>query len=178
MVLENDVLKLRPFEIEDIDQILPHFNDEEVRQYLAVIFPVNKLVERNFIESLYKDDKNILLGMEVNGTLIGSIGLHRIDWVNRSTELGIVIFRKEYWNKGYGTKAIDLMLKYAFEYLNMNRVSLKVYEYNERAIHVYEKCGFKVEGRLRKAKFFKGRYWDVLVMSILRDEYFESRRKS
>ena len=178
MVLENDVLKLRPFEIEDIDQILPHFNDEEVRRYLAVIFPVNKLVERNFIESLYKDDKNILLGMEVNGTLIGSIGLHRIDWVNRSTELGIVIFRKEYWNKGYGTKAIDLMLKYAFEYLNMNRVSLKVYEYNERAIHVYEKCGFKVEGRLRKAKFFKGRYWDVLVMSILRDEYFESRRKS
>ncbi|HDM70437.1 MAG: GNAT family N-acetyltransferase [Thermotogae bacterium] len=178
MVLENDVLKLRPFEIEDIDQILPHFNDEEVRQYLAVIFPVNKLVERNFIESLYKDDKNILLGMEVNGTLIGSIGLHRIDWVNRSTELGIVIFRKEYWNKGYGTKAIDLMLKYAFKYLNMNRVSLKVYEYNERAIHVYEKCGFKVEGRLRKAKFFKGRYWDVLVMGILRDEYFESRRKS
>lgn len=178
MVLENDVLKLRPFEIEDIDQILPHFNDEEVRRYLAVIFPVNKLVERNFIESLYKDDKNILLGMEVNGTLIGSIGLHRIDWVNRSTELGVVIFRKEYWNKGYGTKAIDLMLKYAFEYLNMNRVSLKVYEYNERAIHVYEKCGFKVEGRLRKAKFFKGRYWDVLVMSILRDEYFESRRKS
>jgi len=178
VVLENDVLKLRPFEIEDIDQILPHFNDEEVRQYLAVIFPVNKLVERNFIESLYKDDKNILLGMEVNGTLIGSIGLHRIDWVNRSTELGIVIFRKEYWNKGYGTKAIDLMLKYAFKYLNMNRVSLKVYEYNERAIHVYEKCGFKVEGRLRKAKFFKGRYWDVLVMGILRDEYFESRRKS
>ena len=174
MILEGKILKLRPLEIDDVDHILPYFNDEDVRQYLAVVFPINRMLERNFIESLYRDKENIVLGMEVSGTLIGAIGLHRIDWVNRSAELGIAIFRKEYWNKGYGTESIKLVQRYAFEYLNLNRIYLKVYEYNERAIHVYENCGFKVEGRLRKAKYSKRKYWDVLIMGILSEEYFKA----
>ena len=66
------------------------------------------------------------------------------------------------------------MLKYAFEHLNLHKVFLRVYEYNERAIHVYEKCGFRMEGRLRKQRFKWGKYHDVLIMGILDEEYFGS----
>lgn len=88
---------------------------------------------------------------------------------------GIVIGEKEYWNRGYGSDALRTLLRFAFEELNLHRVFLHVFDFNERAIRCYEKVGFRHEGRLRQARFTEGRYVDELVMAVLREEWEEAR---
>ena len=63
------------------------------------------------------------------------------------------------------------MMRYAFEQLRLHRITLYVHEFNERAIGVYERCGFKHEGRLREAHFMDGKYTDVLIMGLLREDF-------
>ncbi|MFN2157525.1 MAG: GNAT family N-acetyltransferase, partial [Anaerolineae bacterium] len=75
-----------------------------------------------------------------------------------------------YWGKGYGSDAIRTLLRFAFDEMNLHRVQLTVYEDNARAIRAYEKCGFRHEGRLRDAVYRKGRYYDMLLMSVLSGE--------
>jgi RimJ/RimL family protein N-acetyltransferase len=93
------------------------------------------------------------------------------DWISRNAEVGIVIGEKDYWNKGYGSEAMQLMLKHGFETLNLHRIWLRVYGFNTRAIRAYEKSGFVHEGRKREASFIQGKYHDVLIMSVLQPEW-------
>jgi RimJ/RimL family protein N-acetyltransferase len=102
---------------------------------------------------------------------IGNIALFDFDWRIRMAELGVLIGDKEYWNKGYGTEAVGLLIKHAFATLNLNRVFLRVYQTNPRAIRAYEKAGFVHEGRFRQAHYHDGEYVDVIFMSVLRSEW-------
>lgn len=105
--------------------------------------------------------------------LIGELGLDVVDWSGRDAFIGLGIGEPEHWSKGYGTDAMNVLLRYAFLELNLRRVTLTVFEYNPRAIRSYEKAGFRHEGRLRKALNREGRRWDSLYMGILREEWLE-----
>ncbi len=85
--------------------------------------------------------------------------------------VGIGIGKREDWGKGYGTDAMKVILRYAFQELNMRRVSLNTFEYNPRAIRSYEKAGFVHEGRIREYLCREGRRWDLIFMGILREEW-------
>ena len=104
--------------------------------------------------------------------LIGFIGLW-VDFVHGEGWVGIGIGEREYWGKGYGTDAMRLVLRYAFTELNLYRVSLGLHEYNSRALHSYEKAGFRMEGRSRKDMMREGRRTDSLWMGILREEWLD-----
>jgi RimJ/RimL family protein N-acetyltransferase len=106
---------------------------------------------------------------------IGNTGLHDVDAVNRTAEFGIVIGEKDYWNRGYGTKATKLTLRHGFENLNLNRIYLEVFETNPRAMKAYESAGFMREGILRQAIFKNSRYIDVILMSILQSEWMKQK---
>lgn len=103
--------------------------------------------------------------------LIGEVSLDGIDGQHGDAFLGIGIGDRSYWNQGMGTDALRLILRYAFQELNLQRVSLNVFEYNPRAIRVYEKAGFQVEGRMRKFLHRGGRRWDLIYMGLLREEW-------
>lgn len=103
--------------------------------------------------------------------LIGFAVIHHIEWNNRAGLLAIGIGEAENRNKGYGTDALKLILRFAIHELNLNRVGLDVIEYNERAIHAYEKAGFQVEGRMRSAVYRDGKNYDRVIMGILRSEW-------
>ena len=169
-------VKLRPLEPEDAEILAEHINDWDVRQYLQMYLPLSREAERDWVirQSRNISDKLILLGIEAidikEPTLIGTISLE-IDWKNRNAELGIAIWVKKYWSKGYGTDAVKVFLKYAFYELGLHRVWLRVYEFNQRAIKCYEKAGFKKEGTLRDMLFRDGRWHSVLVMGVLEDEF-------
>ena len=96
--------------------------------------------------------------------LIGFIVLHSIEWNNRAGLLSIGIGDPSFRNKGFGTNALQLMLRYAFCELNLNRVGLDVIEYNKRAIRAYEKVGFQQEGRMREAVNRDGKSYDRVIM--------------
>ncbi|MFZ3589963.1 GNAT family N-acetyltransferase [Bacillus sp. DJP31] len=103
--------------------------------------------------------------------LIGFVVIHNIEWNNRVGLLAIGIGESKFRNLGYGQDALQLILRYAFHELNLNRVGLDVIEYNQKAIHAYEKIGFQKEGRMREAVFRDGNSYDRIIMSILRSEW-------
>jgi RimJ/RimL family protein N-acetyltransferase len=108
---------------------------------------------------------------------IGLIDLSGFNWPARHAWVGIGLGEREFWGKGYGTEAMAILLGYAFEELNLNRVNLNVFEYNERAIKSYLKCGFVEEGRARKAMLREGERWDIVFMGILKSEWEERKRE-
>lgn len=103
--------------------------------------------------------------------LIGFVELNGFDWAARCAWVGIGIGLPEYWGKGYGTEAMNLLAAYAFETVNLNRVNLTVFGYNERAYHAYLKCGFKEEGRVRQLLLRNNQRWDMIFMGLLREEW-------
>ena len=102
---------------------------------------------------------------------IGFIDLGGISWHNGSGWVGIGIGERAYWDKGYGTDAMRIMARYAFEELGLNRLNLNVFSYNTRAIHVYEKIGYQVEGRIPEVLHREGQRWDLIFMGLLREEF-------
>ena len=171
-MLKSDILKLRPLELSDSRVLVEYLNNEEIKEYMSLFFPVNNFLEEEWIKRNAISHNNLTFGIETEGRLIGTAGFKNIDWITRSAEYGIAIYDSSYWNKGIGTEATKLMLKYGFEYLNLNRIWLRVFENNSRALRVYEKCGFIQEGRERQGRYYKGHYWDVIHMSILAEEYW------
>jgi len=106
--------------------------------------------------------------------IIGEIGLDGIQWTHGDCFVGIGLGDREYWGKGYGTDAMKVILRYAFLELNLERVSLDVFEYNPRGMRSYEKVGFSIEGRQRGMILREGRRWDVIYMGILKEEWLEN----
>jgi len=106
-----------------------------------------------------------------NDQLIGTIGLHEIEWSNRCAWLGIGIGDPAHWEKGYGTEALRLVIAYAFGELNLHRLSLTVIAHNVRAIALYERAGFVREGVFREFGERDGERYDLLLYGLLRREW-------
>jgi RimJ/RimL family protein N-acetyltransferase len=102
---------------------------------------------------------------------LGYIELADFDWHSGNAWMGIGIGEREYWGRGFGLEAIRILLKLAFHEWNLQRVSLGVNGYNERAIRAYEKAGFKLEGSLRNYVQRNGKRWDMHMMGVLRREW-------
>jgi RimJ/RimL family protein N-acetyltransferase len=107
---------------------------------------------------------------------IGWVELDCIDWTVGNIWLGIGIAERDFWGKGYGGDAMRVVINYIFGELNLERVSLTVFEYNERARHLYEKLGFREEGRYREFLEREGKRWDMVFMRLLRDEWEVSEK--
>lgn len=170
-----DGIRLRAVEREDIPTFVRWFNDPEVRRNLLMFAPMSKVSEERWFESRQTRDNDYLFGIEVpvadDWQLIGNVGLHQIDWVHRRCTFGIVIGERTFWERGYGSKATRAALRFAFHTLNLHRVELEVFDFNQRARHVYEKTGFRLEGTRRQALFQDGVYHDEHLMAILRTEF-------
>jgi RimJ/RimL family protein N-acetyltransferase len=175
-------VRLRAVEREDVNKFHEWVNDPEVTRGLAMYLPMSLTDEENWFNSLAKrDQKEKPLAIEIrkgkSWKLIGNCGVFDVDSVNSSAELGIMIGEKLEWNKGYGAEVMSLLVKHCIETLNLNRVSLKVYTENIRAVRSYEKAGFVLEGRLREAVYKFGKYDDILIMSVLRSEWIARNKE-
>ena len=105
--------------------------------------------------------------------LIGDIGLWIENWAQAEGWVGIGLGERDYWGNGYGTDAMRVMLRFAFDELNLWRVSLGVFAHNPRAIRSYEKAGFRHEGVIRGDCQRDGQRWDSVFMRILREEWLD-----
>ena len=174
--LEGQLVRLRALERSDLENAYKWINDGEVTQYLMARYPYSHADEEKWLAeadtgNCYAD---LRLAIETNdGVHIGNCGLHRGRPEDRTAELGIMIGDKSYWSNGYGTDAMLTLLRFAFHQMNLHKVALGVFEFNERAQACYRKCGFVLEGRNREDYFQDGRYWDIIRMSVL-DREFEA----
>jgi RimJ/RimL family protein N-acetyltransferase len=169
-------IRLRSITQDDLPLFVEWLNDPEVTHGLIHFLPFSPEDEEDWFEGMRKQPQvehplMIDILTEEGWEPIGDCGLFGIDWRIRQAEFGIVIGAKQHWDKGYGTEAVKLILQHGFNTLNLNRIALRVYENNPRAIKAYEKAGYKVEGRLRQGHYDNGEYIDVILMSILRSEW-------
>jgi RimJ/RimL family protein N-acetyltransferase len=111
------------------------------------------------------------------GSLIGTIRLDNVNFWDKRATLAVGIDDRARLGIGLGTEAIALVLQYAFDVLRLHRISVRVVEYNARALRAYQKCGFVVEGREREAAFVDGTWHDDVMMAILDREYGNLPRK-
>jgi RimJ/RimL family protein N-acetyltransferase len=159
----------------DIPTINRWRHDREIIDYLGAPFRfINVETDENWFESYMKNRHvqvrcGIYLGSE--SKLVGVVYLTDIDVLNRNAELSILLGDKTKLNKGIGSIAVKHMLRHAFGDLNLERVYLRVLEKNRRAIAFYKKVGFVLEGTLRKVIYKNSKYHNMLMMSILRNEY-------
>lgn len=175
MIFGNRI-RLRAVEREDLPLFVKWLNDPEVIEGLLFLTPLSLEDEKHWFEKVADHspaERPLVIEIRDGETwrMIGNCEFHNISQINRSADVGIFIGDKTVWNAGYGTETMQLLLKYGFETLNLNRISLVVYDDNLRAMRAYEKAGFVLEGRLRQAKYKHGRYGDELIMSVLRSEW-------
>ncbi|MCP1223379.1 GNAT family N-acetyltransferase [Sebaldella sp. S0638] len=162
---------LSPISMEDVPKYTNWLNDFEVVMSTTLYSRIVDVEAES--EALAELKKGYHFAIRLNQTneLIGNIGLNDVDFLNRNAELGIIIGNKTYWKQGYGKESIELLLDFTFNILNMKNVYLKVFEFNAPGIKLYEKTGFKMAGRLRKALEINGNRYDLIFMDILAEEY-------
>lgn len=170
--LIGERIYLSPRNIEDFEKYTEWFNDFETTDYLGRSGALVTLGgEKKYLEETANEEANFAIITIDENKLIGGISIENINHIKRRGTLGIFIGDKDYREKGYGTEAIRLILDYGFNYLNLNNINLDLMEFNERALACYKKCGFKEYGRRRKCEFLNGKYYDIISMDILAEEF-------
>lgn len=163
---------LSPIDKDDYPKYTEWVNDMEVG--IGMIFPsklIDEETEKNILERLSKNEFNFAIIDSEKNQSVGNVGFPSIDYINRCAEIGIFIGDKNYWGNGYGGEALNLLLDFGFNILNLNSIHLRVYSYNSPALKCYKKAGFKEAGRLREAKIIGGSRYDEVYMDILAKEF-------
>lgn len=171
MILKRKKVILRPIKLSDAPRFVKWLNESTVNKFVTKR-AITLKEELKWIRSLAKIRKiehHFAIDTK-EGIHIGSTALF-LKPQNKMATFGILIGDKRYWNKGYGTDATKTILAYGFNKLKLHRIQLEVYQYNPRAIRVYKKLGFKLEGIRRQANFYRGKFHDDLLMGILKSEW-------
>jgi RimJ/RimL family protein N-acetyltransferase len=165
---------LSPIDLNDAEKYTEWLNDLEVIANLGPLYSgiINVEGEKEVLKDLSQKHNYSIVDIETN-ELIGNCGFLEIDNVNQIAEIGIFIGNKSFWNKGYGTEAMTLLVDYGFKALNLYNILLRVCSFNERAIKCYEKTGFKIIGKRREALRRGDKKFDAIFMDILPDEFYK-----
>jgi RimJ/RimL family protein N-acetyltransferase len=160
----------------DAEEFARWDNDADYLRHLnsGPIMPGSARKIKEIIEKAQSDDPNTIIFSVrplADDKLIGFVAFDGINWQHGDTFVAIGIGDRAHRGNGYGTDAMRVMLRYGFQELNLYRIQLNVFSYNERAIKSYLKIGFSNEGRQRGMLLRDGRRWDFIYMSILRDEW-------
>ena len=176
-MLKGKRVTLRGIRRDDLPRLWEFNNDVEVEVAGAGDPPIPQSLERlqaEFDTHAQKGGRDeTAFAIEADGKFIGQCALYGFDQfrgVAHGCELGIAIGDKAYWDGGYGTDAMRALCRFGFDIMNLHRIQLDVYAGNQRAQHVYEKVGFRIEARKRQGIYKFGAYQDVLVMGLLEGE--------
>lgn len=175
--LVGERLYLRGLVEEDLkDPYFQWFNDQERDRYTNhAVFPNSMARMRTFFDQISRSTTDLVLAiiLKDGDRHVGNVGLHQINWQHRHAELRILIGEADAVGKGYGTEAIILLLRHAFEKLNLHRIALGVRADNLQAIRAYEKCGFEVEGRFQQSHLRAGVWYDTIRMAVLAPNFLK-----
>ena len=183
-MLTGKLVALRAFERDDMRLLHEWQNDEELMR-LARSFPDHTISLEAVIARYDKAvkgesfaDRDYIIQEKSSGKPIGWGGISIQQWTRRATagEIGLAIAEKAYRAKGLGTEVVGLLLREAFEQLNLHRVGWWTYAENEGSLALARKMGFREEGRVRDSVFFDNRYHDSIVLGLLKDDYERSKK--
>ncbi|MCL5997693.1 MAG: GNAT family N-acetyltransferase [Chloroflexi bacterium] len=180
--LETPRLILRPLRLDDVDFIFKHFSDPLVTRHLLDEEPMVKREEAVELFEFFQDMagktyKRWGILHKEDGVLIGTCGFHKWDQRRFHAEVGYDL-SAQYWGRGLMVEALQAMLKYGFERMQLNRVEALVYVENPQSVHVLEKLGFQREGVLREYFYRNGQFFDHFIYSLLKREWTGNPRRA
>lgn len=174
-------VKLRALTMSDLPLTLKWHNQADIVDlYSGHPFPVNKEMESKWYEKIVTSNfPTTVFGIETidQPKLVGITVLKDINLIHRSAETAIYIGDMEARGKGFSIEALQMTIDFSFERLGLNRIWLKVRSDNFAALKLYQKTGFIEEGTLRQFEYKHGSFHDVIVLSILREEYEKEKKK-
>jgi len=173
MILKGQKVILRPIRLSDAERFVKWFSDPEVNKFMNYrnfTLAFEKQYIKNRLKTKTKNNFHFCIDTK-EGIHIGSCGLENISSIHKRATFGIIIGDKKYWNQGLGSEASRIILDYGFRKLKLHRIDLDVYAYNQRAIKVYKRLGFKLEGKKREHAYWNRKYYDAYQMSILDREW-------
>lgn len=180
-MLETKRLLLKSYTLENVDKmnkwrndsILLYYNDDLPENSEPVpIENTKRHIERAITEV---DDSIIRFGIhkKEDDSLIGFCMIAFIDYYNKNCKFGMTIGEKDEWGKGYGKEVLDKIIRYCFEDLDMNRIGVEIYAFNERSIKMFENMGFKREGIIRQLVYKKNKFEDEYIYGLLKSEWMK-----
>lgn len=169
MILGESGIILRAIELEDASFLKSMINDPDIeRMVLGWSFPVSTIRQIEWIQNLPIENMKYIIDFE--NQAVGLASISSLDYKNSVANLNIKIMG-ENRGEGIGTKVIKLLVEFAFNELNLNCLTANILEYNNSSIRLFERCGFKQDGILRSRIYKGGVYHNILVYSVLRDEF-------
>lgn len=183
MRLRMNNIYLRPISLDDTDYIIGWRNSPNIIQRLFNQEKLTKAMHLKFYKENIETGKYMQFMVEridesnVCSYPIGTAFFKNIDLWNQKCEYGIFTKDMNLWKEEFGYLPTLLMLKKAFEEMNMNKVYLYVYSTSEEEISVFQKCGFKIEGKLSQEIKSHNKYRDVYYMAILKEAFEENQRR-
>jgi len=171
---------LRPIDMGDVnEEYLNWINDGDVINNLATVFPTTLIGLENFVKSAINSSDFVFFAIIEKKTNkhIGNVKLGQIDWISRTSNYGLMLGDKNSWGKGYAQESFILLIKYAFEKLNLHKVWDMAVKSNVASIKANQKVGFKIEAELKEHVFKNGKYMDLVVLSLLAEDYFNNLNK-
>lgn len=167
---------LRALERSDMESLRSYHNDPDIGPLLGGwSHPISSDQQNKWFDSLSFDGKHLRFAIEteVDG-FIGISTITNIDLKNRSAYHGIIIGKKNMQGHGYGRDTVMTTMKYAFEELQLHRLDGDIVEHNIPSYKLYVgKCGWREEGRVREHAYRNNRFYDRIIVGILKREYEE-----
>lgn len=178
--IEAARIRLRHLEENDIDALFEIFSDEETMRYWSSPpFQARADAEKYLadISKLFRQKTLFQWGISLkeSGEIIGTSTLFHLDMRNRRAEIGYILNRK-FWKKGFVNEALNSLLNFAFEELNLHRIEADVDPNNAASIRVVEKLGFQKEGYLRERWHIAGKICDTVFYGLLRSDWEKTIR--
>ncbi|MFD1954222.1 GNAT family N-acetyltransferase [Paenibacillus thailandensis] len=178
MRIDGKALSLRSVQDDDLFTLWELIYGEakpEWKKWDAPYFPHEQIGFENFGEKIRErlvgSDVPSMLIIEKDDRIIGTVTYY---WEHKPSlwlELGITIYKPEFWSGGYGTEALTLWIDYLFNAMPLVRVGLTTWSGNTRMIRCAEKLGMQMEARIRKVRLYNGVFYDSIRMGILREEW-------
>jgi len=172
--LESQRILLRAFTQGDIALCYQWFNDPNVTHYMNKGYTVNtEATQWAFFEKISESETDLQLAItdKGNGTLIGTVGLHKIDWRHRRGDVSIMIGHADYWKQGYASEVIGMLVDYAFSKLNFRKITAGVWSPNIGCQKAFEKNGFSIEGNLKEQFLCDGEFVSQVCYGLIRADW-------
>ncbi|MFU0792033.1 MAG: GNAT family N-acetyltransferase [Virgibacillus proomii] len=173
--IRGESVYLRTIIKQDMLSFYQAVQDEEIRYMTGTknIFSLEQLYEHYDRISSDKTRYDFAICLVSDDQIIGDLSILDIEQTDRKAGFRISLHNQNYFNKGYGTEAVQLALAFVFEKINLNRLQLEVYSHNIRGMKSYEKAGFKREGVIRESILLNDVYFDEIIMGMLQKEYYQ-----
>jgi RimJ/RimL family protein N-acetyltransferase len=172
-MIAGEHIILRAFEREDAERCYRWMNDPNVVRTLKSRYPIAFQNELEWLERAMHPsvtERHFAIERRDDRTHVGNASIHDIDWVSRTGWFGLFIGEPSAWNRGFGTDAILTLVRFAFDEMNLRKLRVNVFDYNDRAMHVLLTHGFVQEGKLARDFYREGQYHDLVILSVFRDE--------